>query len=109
MINQVELTLVFVAVLVGIISATYFYLEAGIFMKLLERPLKLIASGMFIISLGVMLSAYISYASNFGVTIEWSGVPASALFYWLYLLGSILIAFGARKFTNRPRKQAASI
>ena len=104
MINQLELTLIVAAVLVGVISATYFYLEAGVFMKLLQRPLRMIAIGMFVISLGVMLSAYISYMSNAGQSAELAGVPLAAAFYWLYLLGSILIAFGARKFASKPQR-----
>jgi hypothetical protein len=103
MTDKLELILVFAAVLTGVLSAAYFYLETGIFMKMLQRPLKLIAFGMFIISIGVLLSAYISYTARQGVTVELVGVPLSAAFYWLYLLGSILIAFGASNFTRRPK------
>ncbi len=104
MTNKLELILVFVAVMVGVISATYFYLETGIFMKLLKKPLRLVALGMFIISLGVMLSAYITYMNSLGVAILVVGVPLTAAFYWLYLLGSILIAFGARGFASHPKQ-----
>ena len=102
MINKLELALIFVAVLTGVVSTTYFYLETGIFMKILKKSLRMVAMGMFIISIGVMLSAYINYSATIGISISWAGVPAPAYFYCLYLIGSMLILFGARKFATRP-------
>ncbi len=103
MTNQYELILVFVAVLTGVISATYFYQSAGIFVPLLQRPLKLISSGMFLISIGVLLAAFISYESGQGVSFIVYGIPLPAIFYVLYIIGSLMIVWGARGFTYRPR------
>ncbi len=104
MTHQLELALIVIAVLFGLASATYFYLEAGIFMKSLQKQLRLIAVGMFIISLGVLLSAFISYESYLGVQTFFYNLPATAFFYWLYILGSIFIGFGARQFTHKGPK-----
>ncbi len=102
MAQQIQLVLIFIAVITGVLSATYFYVSAGIFMNLLKRPLRLISSGMFLIALGVLLAAFISYESGLGVTVILFGIPASAFFYILYIIGSITIAFGARQFATHP-------
>ncbi len=102
MAQQIQLILIFVAVITGVLSATYFYLSAGIFMNLLRRPLHLISSGMFLIAIGVLLAAFISYEAQFGITILFYGIPLSVFFYILYIIGSITIALGARQFTTHP-------
>ncbi len=101
MTNQIEITLIFSAVIVGVLSAAYFYLATDIFINLLKIPLKLISAGMLIISAGVLLSAFISYESSQGIILTLSGYPLSVYFYILYIIGSLLIAFGARGFTHR--------
>lgn len=65
--DRAELVLIFVAVICGVVSASYFYLSTDIFINLLQKPLKYIASGMFIISLGVLMAAFISYESKQGI------------------------------------------
>ena len=100
--EKIQLILIFVAVICGVVSATYFYLSAGIFMNLLRRPLRLISSGMFMIAIGVLLAAFISYESQFGLIFLLFGVPISAVFYVLYIIGSVMIAMGARQFTTHP-------
>ncbi len=102
MADKIQLILVFVAVICGVVSATYFYSSAGIFMNLLRKPLRLISSGMFLIALGVLLAAFISYESQQGIQLYIGGVPFSAFFYILYIIGSIVIAVGARQFATHP-------
>ena len=103
MANQIQLILIFLAVITGVVSAVYFYQSAGIFMKLLRKPLRLISGGMFIITLGVLLAAFISYEAQLGYTFLSYGIlPISTYFYILYIIGSIMIALGARQFTARP-------
>ena len=71
-------------------------------MKLLRRPLRLISSGMFIVTLGVLLAAFISYEAQYGYTFVSYGVPISVFFYILYIIGSVMIALGARRLVSRP-------
>jgi hypothetical protein len=101
--DTVGLILIFISVIVGVVSAAYFYISIGIFMDALKRPLKLISSGMFIIALGVLLAAFISYESDQGIVLMLYNIPLSAYFYVLYILGSLMIAMGARQFTHRPK------
>ncbi len=102
MADKIQLIIIFMAVICGVLSATYFYQSAGIFMNLLRRPLRLISSGMFLIAIGVLLAAFISYESSLGVTIVLFGIPVSVFFYVLYIIGSITIAIGARQFATHP-------
>jgi hypothetical protein len=104
MTSQFELILVYVAVIVGVVSAGYFYDSASIFVDLLKRPLKLISSGMMVIALGVLLAAFISFEAQYGVSYAFYGVPLPALFYILYIVGSLMILGGARQFARRPIK-----
>ena len=101
--DKIELILIFVAVITGVVSATYFYQSASIFVSLLQRPLKLISSGMMIIAVGVLLAAFISYESDQGITIIFYGFPLQAVFYLLDIVGSIIILLGARQFEYRPK------
>lgn len=101
--DTLGLVLIFTAVIVGVVSAAYFYLSAGIFMDMLKRPLKLISSGMFVIAIGVLLAAFISYEGDHGYVLIFYNVPLSAYFYILYIIGSLMIALGARRFTHKPK------
>jgi hypothetical protein len=103
MAEKIQLILIFVAVICGVVSAVYFYQSAGIFLKQLRKPLRLISSGMFLISLGVLLAAFISYEATQGVMFVAYGVPISTYFYILYIIGSIMIGVGARQFTTHPK------
>ncbi len=107
--NTAELILVFVAVMVGVISAAYFYTSTDIFNALLKRPLKLISTGMFIISIGVLLAATISYEASLGINLFFYGFPLSAYFYVLYIIGSIMILLGARKFTHKATVKVVDV
>lgn len=107
--NEIQLILIFVAVICGVLSTAYFYLSAGIFMNLLRKPLQLISSGMFLIALGVLLAAFISYEAQLGVTVIFYGIPASAFFYILYIIGSITIAIGARHFAKHPNSTVVDV
>lgn len=102
MAQQLQLILIFAAVITGVVSATYFYTSAGIFMNLLRKPLRLISSGMFLIAIGVLLAAFISYESGQGIDFYIGGVPLSVFFYIFYIIGSIVIAVGARQFATHP-------
>ncbi|HTK33583.1 MAG TPA: hypothetical protein VL335_03540 [Candidatus Paceibacterota bacterium] len=102
MAEKLQLILIFVAVICGVVSATYFYTSAGIFMNLLRKPLRLISSGMFLIAIGVLLAAFISYESQLGLELYVGNIPLSAFFYILYIIGSIVIGLGARQFATHP-------
>ena len=109
MVEKIQLVLIFVAVICGVVSAVYFYQSAGIFMKLLRRPLRLISSGMFIVTLGVLLAAFISYEAQYGYTFVSYGVPISVFFYILYIIGSIMIGLGARQFATHPSGKVVDV
>ncbi len=105
MANKIELILIFFSVICGVISAAYLYASADIFVNLLRRPIKYISGGMFIIAIGVLLAAFISYESQLGSAFLFYGIPLQAFFYLFYLAGSVLIAIGARQFTHKPLVQ----
>ncbi len=100
--EEYQLIFIFASVIIGVVSAAYFYVSAGIFVDFLKWPIKVIAGGMFIITIGVLLAAYISYESSFGATLTLHDIPLSAFFYILYIVGSLMIAIGARGFKHRP-------
>jgi C4-dicarboxylate transporter len=102
--QQIQLVLIFIAVICGMVSAGYLYQSADIFVNLLRKPLRLISSGMLVITAGVLLAAFISYESQLGVVYLVYGVPISAFFYVFYIIGSVLILLGARQFTYHPVK-----
>lgn len=59
---------------------------------------------MFTISIGVLLAAVITYESKFGInTLIFMGIPLQVFFYVLYIVGSVFIFVGARKFAYRPQ------
>ncbi len=100
--QQLQLMLIFVAVICGVVSAAYLYQSADIFVNILRKPLRLISSGMLVITAGVLLAAFISFESQIGRVFFFYNVPISAFFYVLYIIGSVLILLGARQFTYRP-------
>ena len=109
--DQYELILIFVSVIVGVITATYFYLSAESFprLQLFQSSLKYLATGTFIIALGVLLAAFITYEAKQGFDLFLYGVPLQAVFYILYIIGSVLILLGARKFTYRPKQAVVDV
>lgn len=109
--DQYELILIFVAVIVGVVTAAYFYLSAEGFarLRLFQSSLKYIATGTFIIALGVLLAAFITYEAKLGFDLFLYGVPLQAIFYILYIIGSVLILMGARRFTSRPRGSVVDV
>lgn len=98
-----QLVLIFVSVLGGVVAAVYFYLSTDIFMNLLKRPLRLISSGMIIMTLGVMLAAVVSFEAKSGVVLVFYGLPIDVIFYVSYIVGSFMILLGARQFVRRPK------
>jgi len=109
--DQYELILIFVSVIVGVVTAAYFYMTSEDFpkLRLFQSSLKYIATGMFIIALGVLLAAFINYEAKVGFDLFLYGVPLQAFFYVLYIIGSILILIGARKFTSRPNANVVDV
>lgn len=101
-IDQFQLILIFVAVMVGVVSSTYLYTSTGIFLNLLKRPLRFIASGLIIMAVNTLLAAFIMYEAGQGVSFTFYGLPLQAFFFAFYILGSILIFFGARRLISRP-------
>ncbi len=106
MTDQLELIFIFFSVIIGVVAAAYFYISAGVFvhLNLLQRSLQLISSGMFIIAIGVLMAAFISYESKLGFELIFYGLPLQVLFYIIYIIGSLLILVGSRGFTHRSRK-----
>ncbi len=111
MADHIELILVFLAVIIGVVTAAYFYISAGAFghLNLLRDSLKLISSGMFIIAIGVLIGAFISFEAKQGFDLFFYDIPLQAFFYLLYIIGSVLILFGARKFTARPTQEVVDV
>ncbi len=105
---QYELIFIFFSVIVGVISAAYFYISTGTFehLHLLQRPIKWIAGGIFLIALGVLTAAFISYEEQQGFQLYFYELPLQVLFYIIYIIGSLAILFGARQFTYRPHGHA---
>lgn len=108
MTNQLELGLIFFSVLCGVLSATYLYRSADIFVTILKRPLKFISSGIMIIAAGVLLAAFLSYEGQLGHSFVYFGIPLQVVFFLLYIVGSIFIFYGARQFTHRPKQKVAA-
>ncbi len=110
MTNQFELGLIFFSVLCGVLSATYLYRSADIFVSILKRPLKFISTGIMTIAACVLLAAFLSFEAQLGVSFVYFGIPLQVVFFLLYIVGSILIFLGARQFTRRPSpKEKAAV
>lgn len=108
---QYELIFIFFSVIVGVVSAAYFYLSTGAFdnLHLLQRPIKWIAGGIFLIAIGVLMAAFISYEEQQGYQLYFYDLPLQVLFYIIYIIGSIMILVGARKFTASPRESVVDV
>jgi hypothetical protein len=109
--DQYELILIFVAVIVGVITATYIYLSAESFprLRLFQSSLKYIALGMFTIVIGVLLAAFISYEAKQGYDLLLYGIPLQVFFYLLNMIGSMFILTGVRRFTFRPKNSVVDV
>ena len=99
--DRFQLIMIFSSVIIGVISAAYFYLSTDIFMDLLKRPLRIIATGMIIMTIDVLLAAFITYEQSRGIAFSFYGLPLQAIFLAFYIIGSVLIGVGARRFTHR--------
>jgi len=102
--DKFELVFIFFSVICGVLSATYFYQSTDIFTSLLKRPLRMISSGMIVMSVGVLLAAFLSYEAKMGFRFAFYSIPLEALFYFLYIIGSIIILFGARRLVSHPKE-----
>ncbi len=104
---QYELIFIFFSVIVGVVAAAYFYLSTGAFehLHLLQRPIKWIAAGIFLIAIGVLMAAFISYEEQQGFQLYFYQLPLQVLFYVIHIIGSIAILLGARQFTYHPRSR----
>ena len=100
-IQSLEFVLVLVSLIIGMVSAVYFYQSTDIFLYSLKMPLNLISSGMILISFGILLAVFISYFQNQGQEILLLNIPISALFFLMYIAGSVLIFLGARQFVSK--------
>jgi hypothetical protein len=98
--EKIELVLIFSATIIGVVSAAYFYSSTDMFVRIIRRPFKFIASGVLLIMIGVLVAAFISYASRLGISIIFFGLPLQVFFYILYIIGSLLIARGAQTFSR---------
>lgn len=109
--DQYELILIFMAVIVGVVTAAYFYVSAESYsrLRLFQSSLKYLALGMFVIATGVLLAAFINYEAHQGFDLLLYGVPLQAVFYILYIIGSVFILIGARRFTSRPKESVVDV
>jgi hypothetical protein len=101
-IQNLELILIFISIIIGMVSLAYFYQSSSIFVNILKQPLQLISSGMMLMMLGVLLAAFITVGEINGVTLTIVGVPVQALFYVIYIVGSVFIFMGAKQFSRKP-------
>lgn len=101
-INNFELILILFSIIIGLLSAIYFYKSSEIFTSILQKPLKYISTGVILIMLGIFLAVFISFENSMGNVVYIYILPANALFFLLYIVGSIFIFAGARKFSHKP-------
>ncbi len=102
MINTFELVLILFSLIVGLLSALYFYQSTDIFTSILQRPLKYISTGVIMIILGIFLAVFIAFEQSIGRAVFIYTVPLEVLFFLLYIVGSIFIFMGARQFSHKP-------
>jgi hypothetical protein len=57
----------------------------------------------------VLLAAFISYEEQQGLILYFYNLPLQALFYVIYIIGSLMIMVGARKFTYRPHADVVDV
>ncbi|MDE1975393.1 MAG: hypothetical protein KGI49_02710 [Patescibacteria group bacterium] len=107
--DQIQLILIFAASIIGVVSAAYLYETVDTFMPGLKKPLRTMAIGMFVIVLGIILGAFISYESSLGAEFALYGVPLPAYFYIFYIIGFAIISFGARGLVSRPSRGVADV
>ena len=109
--DKYELILIFVSVIIGVITAAYFYISAESYsrLRLLQSSLKYFALGMFVIATGVLLAAFINYEAQQGFDLYLYGIPLQAFFYVLYIIGSVFTLIGARSFTSRANKPVVDV
>ena len=102
MINTFELVLILFSLIVGLLSALYFYQSTDIFTSILQRPLKYISTGVIMIILGIFLAVFIAFEQSIGRVVFIYTVPLEVLFFLLYIIGSVFIFIGARQFSHKP-------
>ncbi|MDQ5893162.1 MAG: hypothetical protein QG640_173 [Patescibacteria group bacterium] len=103
--NTFELVLILFSLIVGMLSALYFYQSTDIFTTILQKPLKYISTGVIMIMLGIFLAVFISFEQSIGNAVYVYTIPLNALFFLLYIIGSIFIFMGARQFSHKPLSQ----
>ena len=97
-----QLVLILFSLIVGMLSALYFYESTDIFTELLQKPLKYISTGVIMIMLGIFLAVFISFEHSIGNVVYIYIFPLNILFFLLYIIGSVFIFMGARKFSHKP-------
>lgn len=108
---QIQGIMIYSSVLCGVLSAGYMYQSViDIFMPGLRKALRLIALGLVCFTFGVLLAAFIIFSPELGVSIDPHYINIlSAGFYMLYIIGSILVIMGARRFALRPAKKTVDV
>ncbi len=104
--------MIFVAVICGVFSAGYMYESViKIFMPGLRKALRLIALGLTCFTFGVLLASLLVYSPELGVAISVSPYAnlLSAVFYLIYILGSLLVFLGSRQFNARPARGVVDV
>lgn len=97
-----ELVLILFSLIVGMLSALYFYQSSDIFTSLLQKPLKYISTGVIMIMLGIFLAVFIAFEHSIGYIVYIYTIPLNAVFFLLYIFGSVFIFLGARQFSRKP-------
>ena len=101
--DSIKTILILSGVVVAAFSIAYLYFSANIFVDILKRPIRLISWGMLLIDFGVLLVTVISYEASQGRDLSLFNISLSVYFYVLYLVGSILVVWGARQFKHSPK------
>lgn len=102
--NPFELVLILFSLIVGMLSALYFYQSTDIFTSVLQKPLKYISTGVIMIILGIFLAVFMAFEHSIGRVVFVYTVPMEVLFFLLYIMGSIFIFMGARQFSHKPQQ-----
>ena len=106
---EIQAVMIFSAVIVGVVSAGYLYQSVSPFLTALRKAMRLIAFGMLLITFGVLTAASIIFNPELGYPLSPYTNALSALFYLLFIAGSILILLGGRQFTARAAKKVVDV
>lgn len=101
--------MIFSAVIVGVTSAGYLYQSVSPLLGGIRKALRLFSFGMLLITFGVLVAASIIFSPNLGFPLSPYTNALSALFYLLFIAGSVLILLGGRQFNSRRPSKVVDV